>query len=99
MEATERREPPIGAVCDVCGSRNGQMPWCDDEWACYSCGGDPKARGIRRKMGWAATMFYDARIPILAEQLSAENRQRFLRMKYAQKCNIIGKMIERGNMI
>lgn len=89
---------PYGEPCGMCG-RAAETPWTDEEYACYECAGDPKAKSVRKRLGWAACMFYDARIPILASRLNAENRARFLRMKYAAKCNIIGKMIERGNMI
>jgi hypothetical protein len=82
----------------MCG-RAAETQWTDDEWACYACAGDPKAKRIRRKMGWAACMFYDARVPVLAERLDAANRAKFLQMPYVKKCAIIGKMIERGNMI
>ena len=89
---------PYGEPCGVCG-RAAETRWTDDEWACFACAGDPKAERVRKRLGWAACTFYDARIPVLADRLSTENRERFLRMPYAKKCNVIGKMIERGNMI
>ena len=94
----EAETVPYGESCGMCG-RAAETPWTDDEWACYECAGDPKAKSVRKRLGWAACMFYDARIPVLSAQLNGENRVRFLRMPYAQKANIIGKMIERGHMI
>lgn len=66
---------------------------------CLECGGDSKARAIRKRMGWALTAFIDARIPIVREALKPENRASFDKMTYEQKANVVTRMVARGVIV
>ena len=67
--------------------------------SCLGCGGDKKAKSVRRRMGENLVMFYEVRIKILSEKLNDENRQRFMGLSFAGKCGIIAGMIEKEHMI
>ncbi len=54
---------------------------------------------VKRRIGWEATMFYDARIRILREGMSAENVAKLNAMSYPKQCAIVARMIEKGLMI
>jgi hypothetical protein len=73
---------------------------------CVECGGDKTIpfdakdeKALRKRMGWASTMFFDARIDILREKLNPENLERFEALPYAKKVAVITRMVEKGVMI
>ncbi len=66
---------------------------------CRECGGDPKAADVRKRMGWAACAFYDARIDVLKEQLNEDHKKRFDALPYEKKVVLIARLIEKGAMI
>jgi len=71
---------------------------------CTECGGDEREKGtteaaVRKRMGWAGQMFYDARVKSLGEKLSPANAEHFRAMPFDKKVRLIAKMIERGMMI
>lgn len=70
---------------------------------CRECGGDDEAEGdddaaVRRRLGWAGEMFYDARIEIVQEKLSAPNAEKFRAMPLRRKIAFVNKAIGRGLM-
>jgi hypothetical protein len=79
----------------------GESPYPDDECfgLCVECGGDKKASGISKKLGWAGRIFYDAKIEVLSNNLSPENKAKFEALSYERKVYIIARLIERGKMI
>ena len=66
---------------------------------CVECGGDVKAKNARKRLGWAACAFYDARIAMLLERLSDTNRARFKAMSYERKCAVVAGLVEKGTII
>lgn len=66
---------------------------------CLGCAGDPNARTVRKRMGWALTTFVDARIPIIRDVLSPKNRESFEAMTYEQKANVVVRMVARGVIV
>ena len=67
---------------------------------CTRCMGSPRAKTFKGSIGWAGKMFFDARIPIIRNNLSSEeNKLKWDALNYERKCNFIGKMIEKGVMI
>jgi hypothetical protein len=98
-------------TCHCCGRglRNdakgnvhyGESPYPDDEGfgLCVECGGDKNASDIHRRLGWAGRTFYDARIEVLRNNLSPENKARFEALSYERKIYIITRLIERGKMV
>lgn len=79
----------------------GIIPYPDDEGygMCVECGGDKKSKDFRKRLGWAGEAFYDARVEVLRNNLSPENKAKFESMTYERKVVIIVKLIERGSMI
>lgn len=84
----------------------GLMPYPDDEGygTCTRCGGDRKAQGdsddqIKKRIGWAAQAFYEARFEILSKKLSPVNSAKFLKMNYGDKMNVVDKMINSGSLV
>lgn len=91
-------------ICSCCGvmalEEDGSLPEADEgDEMCLSCGGDPEAGTTRKKMGWAACCFFDARVPIIRERLSVENQPKWDKIEYWRKVSFITKQIEAGNMI
>lgn len=75
---------------------------------CVECGGDKNAgKGektlteatVKRRLGWAGRMFYEARFEVLEKKLRPELAEKFKAMSYAKKVTVIAGMIERGHMI
>jgi len=70
---------------------------------CVECGGDKRETGtteaaVRKRLGWAGEVFYDARIKILEEKLTGASLEKLHAMSYAQKVAIVARLIERGVM-
>lgn len=95
--------------CDCCGKGivdtpqenawHGVVPYPGDlphTGMCLGCAGDPAARTVRKRMGWALTAFVDARIPIIRDALSPANRASFENMTYEQKAEVVTRMAARG---
>lgn len=106
------READIAAgwlTCTCCGTGLRDTPEENADYGkhsfdvgfgmCRGCGGDPKAKTLRKRMGWASCTFFDARIKILAEKLSEKSRTHFLGLSYQKKCRIIEGLITKGMMI
>jgi hypothetical protein len=99
-------------ACDFCGKGiedtseenawHGVVPYpgdVPDMGMCLGCAGDPNARTVRKRMGWALTTFVDARIPIIRNALSPKNRENFEAMDYEQKANVVMKMVGKGLIV
>lgn len=87
---------------------HGQTPYPHDVGfgLCRECGGDNKVKGtdiesVRRRLGWAAATFYDARIDMLLKPgtLNDANRDRFARLSYVRKIAVIQGLVEKGTII
>jgi hypothetical protein len=80
-------------------------PHDDGVGECVSCGGDPTIpftedeELFRKRMGWGACCFYDARIETMHKALNEANRAKFEALSYAKKCVLIRKAVEDGLMI
>lgn len=98
--------------CDFCGKGiddtpqenawHGVVPYPGDlphTGMCLSCAGDPEARTVKKRMGWALTAFVDARIPIIRNALSSKNREHFEAMTYEQQANVVARMVARGVIV
>jgi hypothetical protein len=99
-------------ACDYCGKEIDDTPE-DNVWhgvtpypgdpdhtgLCLACGGDPEARAIRKRMGWALTAFVDARIPIIRNALKPANLASFEKMTYEEKANVVTRMVVRGVIV
>ena len=73
---------------------------------CKPCGGDPAAdssdlsdENVRKRLGYAGTIFYDARIDLLTEKLNDTNRAKFEKMAYASKVALVISAVEDGLII
>jgi hypothetical protein len=79
----------------------GESPYPDDEGfgLCVECGGDKNTSDIHKRLGWAGRTFYDARIEVLSNNLSPENKAKFEALSYERKLYIIARLIELGKMI
>lgn len=78
---------------------------------CIDCGGDKKAgldepkdkplteSAVKRRLGWAGRMFYEARFETLGKSLRPDLAEKFQAMTYAKKVTIVSRMVERGLMI
>jgi len=98
--------------CDFCGKGiedtpeqnawHGVVPYPGDlphTGMCLDCGGNPEARAIRKRLGWAMTTFVDARIPIIRDALKPANRASFEKMTYEEKANVVTRMVARGVIV
>ena len=98
--------------CDFCGKGiedtpeqnawHGAIPYPGDiqhTGLCLECGGDPEARAIRKRMGWALVSFVYARIPIVRDALKPGNRATFVAMSFEQKANVVTRMVARGIIV
>jgi hypothetical protein len=70
---------------------------------CKDCGGDPAVslddlseEKVRKRLGWGACCFYDARIELVLENLNERNRAKFAALDYAGKVAIVSRMLEEG---
>lgn len=86
------------------------MPYpCDEGFGwCRACFGDdsvkvegkePTEAQLRKRLGWAAETFFDARFDVLEKKLNAGNVERFRSMTYARKVAAVTRLIEKGVMI
>lgn len=100
---------PEYLACDFCGKGiedtpeenawHGVIPYPGDmphTGMCLGCAGDPSARTVRKRLGWAMTAFIDARIPIIRDALSPGNREKFEKMDYEGKANVVTRMVAKG---
>ena len=95
-------------VCSCCGATiannlaenawYGEVPYPGDTGTglCWTCGGDPEAKSQRERLGSVVTAFVDARIQLVAERLSKDNRQRFFAMSYEDQADLIMRLVEKG---
>ncbi len=103
---------PEALSCDFCGKGiydtpqenawHGVVPYPGDlprTGMCLGCAGDPAAKTVRKRMGWALTTFVDARIPIIRDALSSANRASFEKMTYEQQANVVARMVARGVIV
>lgn len=89
----------------------GQSPYPYDEGygMCRECGGEDLKPGeivkdltdsqIKKKMGWAKVMFFEARFPIIESKLTPENLEKWKMSSFAKKAVFITSLIEKGEMI
>ncbi len=103
---------PEALSCDFCGKGiedspeenawHGVTPYPGDmshTGMCLGCAGDPTARTVRKRMGWALTAFVDARIPIIRGALKPANLESFEKMTYEQKAAVVARMVARGVLV
>ena len=93
----------VCSCCGLCVARNDNVlldviPYPGDlgTGLCRSCGGDPGARDSRERLGFVATTFVDARIPLIADALSEKNRRHFLSLPYEKQADFVFRLVERG---
>lgn len=93
-------DPDESVYCDECGGDPTEtLPLDQFQSLAETYNEYGLTASIARKQGWASVTFFGARIEILAAKLSDENRVKFLGHPWPKKCNIIGRMIEKGAMI
>jgi hypothetical protein len=105
----EPSEPDV--ICSCCGvivedtpgenAWHGLKPYPGDTGTglCRRCGGDLEAKDPQGRLGFIASAFVAARIPILAEALSPRNRERFLSMPFEVQAEIIFRFVGAGLLI
>jgi len=97
-------------VCTCCGASieddaeenvwHGLSPYPGDlgTGMCRACGGDAEAESPRERLGFATTCFVDARISLVGERLSRNNRQRFFAMPYEEQAEFILHLAKKGRI-
>ena len=65
------------------------------------CGGNPTAdfsdlANYRKNIGYAARMFFDARVKTLAGALNEKNRAKLLAMPFHKQCRVVEWALEEG---
>ena len=68
---------------------------------CIECGGDKDAdisteEGVKKKLGWAAQCFYEARFDVISKALGDEAKAKFESMTYLGKVNVVTRFLEKG---
>ena len=73
-------------------------PYPDDEGfgMCRECGGDPKAKSVKKKLGWASTMYCEARFPVIRDALSDKGKANWDKASYERKCSTVFMFVEKG---
>lgn len=66
---------------------------------CRECGGDSKTAEVRKRMGWAACAFYDARIPLVRQWINPTDYGKFDALSYEGKVALVARLILKGWMI
>lgn len=66
---------------------------------CRACGGDPEAKEPRKRLGYATTIFVDARIPLVAQRLSEANRKHFLSLEYEKQAEFVFRCVAKGYLL
>ena len=76
----------------------GMIPYPDDNGfgMCRDCGGDPTAKGTKKKLGWAKTCFCEARFPVIRDALSDKGKANWDKATYAKKCFTVFTFVEKG---
>ena len=76
----------------------GQQPYPDDAGfgMCKDCGGDKKAADFKKKLGWAATCFYEARFDVARNALNEANKAKWDGLSYERKVAFIIRCLEKG---
>lgn len=87
----------------------GQVPYPDDIGfgLCRRCGGDSTVEvkdprdeaAIKRRLGWAATTFYEARFDTIRNALNEKNRAKWDGCSYTMKVQMVIKAVENGWII
>ena len=54
---------------------------------------------VRRRMGWAMTMFCEARFDVVRKALSPEKQANWDSLSYAKKCAVVLDFVQKGYMI
>jgi len=92
-------------TCGCCGKyylgfipkdKDGVQTYDNGVGMCPDCGGDPKAKTVKKRMGWAACTFYEARFDLLRNALGKEAKAKFDGLSYQKKCFVIQRMLEKG---
>jgi len=100
-------------VCSCCGGllKNTNMdnvdfdvyPYHHDNGygLCRRCGGYPdnKKKSTKKRLGWAGQMFYEARFPIVRNNLCPDNQVRWDNMSYEQKIKVVYNFVIKGLII
>ncbi len=77
-------------------------PYDDGFGMCVRCGGDrtvPFAmdeESIKKRLGWAACMFYEARFSVLRNALNPANQAKWDTLSYGKKVVLVIKALEEG---
>jgi len=91
-------------TCGCCGNyyhglipkENGIQLYDNGVGMCPGCGGDPKAKSYKKKIGWGACAFYEARFDIVRDALSKESKAKFEGLSYQKKVFVIQRMLKKG---
>jgi hypothetical protein len=68
---------------------------------CLDCGGDKRETAlteaaIKRRLGWAGRMFYEARFEVLEKKLRPDLAEKFRAMTYGKKIVVVAGLVEKG---
>jgi len=102
MEAIKEEKQYL--TCGCCGKwywgfvpkENGVQTYDNGVGMCPDCGGDPKAKTVKKRLGWAACTYYEARFDLLRKALSEKSKAKFDGLTYERKVFVIQKMLEKG---
>ena len=98
-------------TCSCCGAliRNtpedntsfSDSPYPHDEsfGMCRGCGGNPEAKDIKKKPGWAMVTFCEARFKVVRNSVSPENQQKWDNFSYEKKCYTVLGLVEKGAIV
>ena len=101
-------------ACSCCGTGvshaentvRDEIPYPFDEGfgMCVPCGGDENIEmtdeeTVKKRLGWAKCMFFEARFDIVREQLQMANpasAKKFDSISYIKKCAFVSELLEKG---
>ncbi len=88
------------AFCGCCGETGEiSVDNCEEDYYCTKCMGDSESKSVKKRLGWAGRMFFEARFPIIRKQLNDTQKAKWDSFSYEKKCGVIGRAIEKGLMI
>jgi hypothetical protein len=56
-------------------------------------------KAMRRKMGWAMTMFCESRFDIIRKNLNPRNQAEWDTLSFEKKCSVVQSFVKKGFMI
>lgn len=94
--------------------RLGFQPHDNGYGMCRGCGGDDRVKAkpkkgrkakplteaaVRKRLGFAACAFVDARLDVLEKRLNEANRAKLATMTYERKVSLVHDLVEKGAMV